>query len=154
MTAGWILDCMSIVPLEARGFALIIVLVLLAAVYAGATGIFVASRAELRAGTSLAEAEKAFHAAEGGLVTWFADPVQAANTAYEIGGVTVQVEAVPILVVDSATVLYHIIARAEWRAAGDPTVAVAQRTVTMVGVKAGAARAAPVFGTWRERFWR
>lgn len=139
---------------ESRGFALIVVLLLLAALYAGATGIFVAARAELWAASNLAEAERAFHAADGGLVAWLADPIQPATKDYPIGGVVVRVEVLRLLEVDSITSLYRIVARAARLVPGGPSIAVVDRTVTMLGLRAGAGRVEPAAGTWRERFWR
>ena len=138
---------------DRRGFALIVVLVLLMALYAGGTGLFLAARAELHSSLNHAAAERAFHAAEGGLATWMAASVQPATAQFVVGEATVTVIALPILALDSATVLYLIEAGAEiGDAEGASRLGLASRSITLLGLRRGSGAVAAVPGTWRERF--
>jgi hypothetical protein len=133
------------------GFALVAVLLLLAGLFAGATGIFLACRADLRIAIGHAASIRAFYLAEGGLATWLAGPVQPAVATHGIGGDSVRVEARVLLRVDSATVVYEVSARAEvGSAAGSPDAAV--RRTRLLARRTGAAVAVPVEGSWREDF--
>jgi hypothetical protein len=144
---------MQTARLDAQGFALIVVLVVLAVLYAGAAGIFVAARAELYAGSNVARAEQAFHAAEGGIASWLADPVQPATDSFHIGGVPVRVDVVPLLTVDSITSLYLIVGRAALGGStGPPSQETAAREIVLLGRRTGAGRIEAIPGTWRERF--
>lgn len=140
----------TVVPGDTAGFALVVVLVLLAALYLGATGIFLAARAELRVGSTHAASSQAFHLAEAGMTTWLASAVQPSTVEYAIGGETVVVEAATLLRVDSVTVAYRIVAHAEVGGASpaDPGSATRQTSVVGVRTDGGPVRAVP--GTWRE----
>jgi len=135
---------------EAKGFALVMVLVLLAALYLGATGIFLAARAELRTGISHVAADQAFHLAEAGLVTWLSSGVQPSHAEYAIGGATVVVEAAPLLRVDSVTTAYRIEARVSVGGGGPADPAMATRRTGVLGLRAGTGPVTAVGGTWRE----
>ena len=134
------------------GFALLVSLLVLAALMAGSLGVFLASRAEVRIGTSHAASVVAFHAAEGGLATWLAAPAQPSAVSYLVGAAPVTVEARRLLVVDSATQLYHVAARARWPAAASEEDAAAVREITVLGRRVGIEPVEAVAGTWRETF--
>ena len=139
--------------LEPGGFALIVVLLLLVILYAGATGGFLAARAELHSGTNQAVAERTFHAVDGALATWLADPVQPATRSYDIGGTVVGVSALPLLAADSMTTLYLVVARSESaESAGTASHTVTYRAISVVGSRTGHGSVVAVPGTWRERF--
>ncbi len=135
------------------GFALVTVLLLLAALYAGATGIFVAGRSELRASLAHVAAIQAFHTAQAGLVTWLAEPAPPAAWTYNIDGAIVQVSAYRLLSVDSVIVLYRIVSRSEvGSGAGERNPSAAARGVSILGSRTLAGPIMPVRGSWRERF--
>jgi hypothetical protein len=132
------------------GFALLMVLVVLGALYVGATGLFLAARAELWIGISHVASSQAFYLTEAGLATWLAGPVQPARADYTIGGHMVAVHATPLLRVDSIQVLYRIEA---WTAVGsgrpgDP--AAARRGASLLGVRVRDEFVRAVPGSWRE----
>ena len=128
------------------------VLVLLAALYVGATGIFLAARAELRIGISHAASSQAFYLAEAGLATWLASAAQPSVASYEIGGGTVAVQATRLIRVDSVTAVYRIAARATVGGAnaGDPGIAA--RETSLLGRRIRAGPVSAVNGSWSEVF--
>jgi len=143
--------CPRAVPPAGRGgFALVVVLVLLTALYLGATGIFLAARAELRIGISHAASSEAFYLADSGLATWLASAIQPSVAEYAIGGETVTVRATMLLRVDSVTVLYRISAHATVGSgqASDPRVA--SRETSALGMRIGSDPVRAISGTWRE----
>lgn len=135
---------------DRRGFILVAVLVVLGALYLGATGIFLAARAELRIGMSHAASSQAFYLAEAGLATWLASAAQPTQVSYEIGGGTVAVQATRLIRVDSVTAVYRITARATVGGAnaGDP--ATAARETSLLGRQIRTGPVSPVNGSWRE----
>lgn len=140
----------AVAPWSRRGFALVAVLVLLAALYLGATGIFLAARAELRIGISHAASNRAFYLAESGLVTWMASSLQPSVVAYVVGGETVSVRASVLIRVDSVTLLYRVSARASVGAghAGDPGTA--SREISLLGMRVRSDPVAAIGRTWSE----
>jgi len=125
------------------------VLILLAALFAGATGLFMAARAELRIGIAHAASSRAFYLAEAGLATWLAGPVHPSAADYLIGGDSVSVEARLLLRVDSMTVLYDLEARAHvGSGGGDPGSAT--RWTRLLARRAGDGPMVAVGGSWRE----
>lgn len=139
--------------LEPHGFALVLVLVLLATLFAGAAGIFAAARAELLASVNQARAELAFHAVEGGIASWLADPVQPATGRYRVGEFAVRVDASQLLAVDSVTSLYLIVGQVD-RDLPDPAPAssAAYRRISLLGLRTAGGRVEPVARTRREHF--
>ena len=137
---------------DRRGFVLVAVLILLAALYVGATGIFLAARAELRIGISHAASSQAFYLAEAGLATWLASAAQPSEASYEIGGGTVAVQATRLIRVDSVTAVYRIAARATVGGAnaGDPSIAA--RETSLLGRRIRTGPVSAVNGSWREVF--
>lgn len=154
LTRGGTIDptaCRTGLAADRGGFALVAVLLLLAGLFAGATGIFLACRADLRIAIGHAASIRAFYLAEAGLATWLAGPVQPAAVTYGIAGDSVRVEARLLLRVDSATVVYEVSARADvGSAAGSPDAAV--RRTRLLARRTGAAVALPVEGSWHEDF--
>lgn len=134
------------------GFALVAVLLLLAALYVGATGIFMAARAELRIGISHTASSQAFHIAQAGLATWVNSSVQPALATYSIGGTTVDVMATRLLAVDSVTTLYRVVARATVGGTDERNPGLATRQTSLVARRSGAGPVVAVTGTWRENF--
>lgn len=134
------------------GVALLVSLIVLSALTAGALGIFLASRAEVRIGSSHAASVVAFHAAEGGLATWLAGPVQPGRITYDVGRASVGVEARRLLVVDSLTRIYLVSARARWPAGRAEDGALAVREITVLGRRVGLGLVERVSGSWRETF--
>lgn len=132
------------------GFALLAVLVLLTALYLGATGIFLAARAELRIGVSHAASSRAFHLAEAGLATWLAGPLQPSVTSYEIGGITVVVSATKLIRVDSTTVVYRIASRAVVGSPGAGDPGTATRSTGLLARRTGTDPVRAMRGSWRE----
>jgi len=132
------------------GFALVAVLVLLAALYLGATGIFLAARAELQIGVSHAAASQAFYLAEAGLTTWMASTAQPSTAVYAVGNGMVTVTAIRLVRVDSVATLYRITARATIGGvqAGDPGRAT--RGTSVLGMRIGDAPVTRVRRTLRE----
>jgi hypothetical protein len=128
------------------------VLVLLAALYMGATGIFLSARAELRIGISHAASSQAFHVAEAGLATWLASAAQPSLASWEIGDGTVAVRALKLIQVDSVTAVYRIAARAIVGSAnaGDPGIATRQTSLLGSRLRTDPVRA--IDGSWREIF--
>jgi hypothetical protein len=141
-----------VVTRDRRGFVLVAVLVLLGALYLGATGIFLAARAELRIGVSHAASSQAFYLAEAGLATWLASAAQPSEASYEIGGGTVAVQATRLIRVDSVTAVYRIAARATVGGAnvGDPSIAA--RETSLLGRRIRTGPVSAVNGSWREVF--
>ena len=137
-------------PAQAVGFALVAVLVLLVALYLGATGIFLAAKAELRIGVSHVASSQAFYLADSGLATWLASPVQPSAESYEIGGETVTVLATALLRVDSVTVLYRIAARATVGGTHPGHPGIARRETSLLGRREGLGPVRRIVGTWRE----
>lgn len=131
-------------PWGRRGFALVAVLVLLAALYLGATGIFLAARAELRIGTSHAASNQAFYLADSGLATWIASSLQPSVAEYVVGGETVSVRASVLIRVDSVTVLYRISSRATVGAG------LASREVSLLGARIRSDPVVAIGRTWSE----
>jgi hypothetical protein len=127
-----------------------VALIVLAALYVGATGVFLAARAELRIGTSHVASSRSFHLAEAGLTTWFASPVQPTAASYVIGGETVSVKATRLLRVDSVTVLYDVVALVELGGSlpGDPGIA--SRAVAVLGALDDTGAVRRVRRSWRE----
>ncbi|MCK5482984.1 MAG: hypothetical protein KAJ13_04750 [Gemmatimonadetes bacterium] len=142
----------AIPPIGRRGFVLVVVLVLLVALYLGATGIFLAARAELRIGISHAASSRAFYLAESGLTTWLASSVQPSAAEYTIGGETVTVLATMLLRVDSVTVVYRLTARATLGGgyASDPGTASRETSVLGMRIRSDPVRA--INRTWSEVF--
>ena len=124
-------------------------LVLLAALFAGATGIFMAARAELRIGIAHAASSRAFYLAEAGLATWLAGPVYPSTAVYPIGGDPVSVEAHRLLRVDSVTVLYDLESSARVGSGGGDPGTAARRT-RLLARRTGAGLMVPVSHSWRE----
>lgn len=137
-------------PTGRRGFALLAVLILLTALYLGATGIFLAARAELRIGVSHAASSQAFYLADSGLATWLASPVQPSVVDYTIAGEAVSVRATRLLRVDSVTALYRISAQATVGSgyANDPGMA--SRGTSVLGLRIRSDPVRAIDGTWRE----
>jgi hypothetical protein len=135
-----------------RGFALVVALVVLAALYVGATGIFLAARAELRIGISHVASSQAFYLAESGLATWLTSTLQPALAEYTIGGEVVTVRAGMLLRVDSVTVVYRIESRATVGNGhpGDPGMA--SRETSVLGARNRSDRITAIPGTWSEIF--
>ena len=133
-----------------EGFALVIVLILLTALYLGATGIFLAARAELRIGISHAASSQAFYLAESGLTTWLASAVQPSVAEYTIAGETVTVRATTLIRVDSATVLYQISAHAAVGSGHESDPGMASRETSALGVRIRSDPVRTIGGTWRE----
>ena len=135
-----------------RGFVLVAVLVLLAALYLGATGIFLAARAELRIGISHAASSQAFHLAEAGLATWLASGTQPSVASWQIGNGAVTVHAVKLIQADSVTTVYRIASRATVGSAnaGDPGIAT--RQTSFLGRRLRTDPVRPIDGSWREIF--
>jgi len=140
----------AVSPPGRKGFALVAVLVLLAALYLGATGIFLAARAELRIGLSHAASNQAFYLAESGLATWLASSLQPSVATYVVGGETVSVRGSVLIRVDSVTVLYRISSRAIVGAAhaGDPGLA--SREISLLGVRIRSDPVVALGRTWSE----
>ena len=134
------------------GFALVAVLLLLAALYVGATGIFMAARAELRIGISHTASSQAFHIAQAGLATWVNSSVQPALASYSIGGTTVDVVATKLLAVESVTTLYRVVARATVGGTDERNPGLATRQTSLVARRSGADPVVAVIGSWRESF--
>ena len=128
------------------------VLILLAALYVGATGIFLSARAELRIGISHAASSQAFHLAEAGLATWLASAAQPSLASWEIGDGTVAVHALKLIQVDSVTAVYRIAARAIVGSAnaGDPGIATRQTSLLGSRLRSDPVRA--IDRSWREIF--
>jgi len=137
-------------PRGREGFALVIVLILLTALYLGATGIFLAARAELRIGISHAASSQAFYLAESGLTTWLASAVQPSVAEYTIAGETVTVRATMLLRVDSATVLYQISAHAAVGSGHESDPGMASRETSTLGMRIRSDPVRMIGGTWRE----
>ena len=137
-------------PTGREGFALVIVVILLTALYLGATGIFLAARAELRIGISHAASSQAFYLAESGLTTWLASVVQPSVAEYTIAGETVTVRATMLLRVDSATVLYQIRAHAAVGSGHQSDPGMASRETSALGVRIRSDPVRTIGGTWRE----
>jgi hypothetical protein len=127
-----------------------VVLILLAGLYVGATGIFLAARAELRIGISHAASSQAFFLAEAGLATWLTSPVQPAAVSYVFGNDTVSVRATMLLRIDSATVAYRIVARATVGGASPSDPGTATRETSVVGTRIGLGPVRAVRRTWNE----
>ena len=136
---------------QSGGFALLAVLILIAVLYVGSAGIFIAARAELAAASNLALAERTFHAAEGALASWLAETGHMADAEYVVGGITVTIEARPLLAVDSTTALFAVSAWAQ-PGAGASAGSRAARQVSIVAVRTLPDAFTSVPGTWRERF--
>lgn len=134
------------------GFALLMALLVLAALGLGSIGIFLSSRTESRIGSSHVAGVQAFHAADAGLVTWFASPVQPASVEYLIGRASVRVEADRIIFVDTLLSIYRISARAVWPVPHGDFGPLGARAVTALGRRAGGGRVEPLVGSWREQF--
>jgi hypothetical protein len=125
--------------------------VLLAALFAAATGVFLAGRAELRIAIGQAASIRAFYVAEAGLATWLAGPVQPAIATYRVGDDSVSVEARRLLRVDSATVVYEVSSRADLGSTARSPAAATRRT-RVLARRTGPAIAITVSGSWREDF--
>ncbi len=134
-----------------RGTVLLFLL-LLAALYVGATGIFMAARAELRIGISHTASSQAFHITQAGLATWANSSVQPALASYSIGGTTVDVVATKLLVVDSVTTLYRVVARATVGGTDERNPGLATRQTSLVARRNGVGPVVAVTGSWRENF--
>ena len=134
------------------GFALVAVLLVLAALYVGATGIFMAARAELRIGISHTASSQAFHIAQAGLATWLSSNVQPAVASYSIGGTTVDVVATKLLAVDSSTILYRVVATATVGGTHERDPGLATRQTSLVARRSDAGPVIAVTGSWRENF--
>jgi len=137
-------------PAGRGGFALVAVLVVLAALYLGATGIFLAARAELRIGISHAASSQAFYLADSGLATWLASPVQPSVVDYTIAGKAVTVRATRLLRVDSVTTLHRISARATVGSGYGNDPGIASRETSLLGVRIRSDPVRAIDGTWRE----
>ena len=137
-------------PPGREGFALVVVLIVLTALYLGATGIFLAARAELRIGISHAASSQAFYLAESGLTTWRAAAVQPSVAEYTIAGETVTVRASMLLRVDSATVLYQISAHAAVGSEHESDPGMASRETSALGMRLRSDPVRMIGGTWRE----
>lgn len=137
-------------PTGRGGFALVVVLVLLTALYLGATGIFMAARAELRIGTSHVASSQAFYLADSGLATWLASPVQPSVVEYTIAGEAVTVRATRLLRVDSVTALYRISAHATVGNGYGNDPGMASRKTSLLGVRIRSDPVRAIDGTWRE----
>jgi hypothetical protein len=135
-----------------RGFALVAVLVLLAALYLGATGIFLAARAELRIGVSHAASSQAFYLAEAGLATWLASGTQPSVASWEIGNGRVTVHAVRLIQADSVTTVYRIAATASVGSANPGDPGIATRQTSLLGLRLRTDPVRPIDGSWREIF--
>lgn len=137
-------------PIGRGGFALVVVLVLLTALYLGATGIFLAARAELRIGISHSASSQAFYLAESGLATWLASAVQPSLVEYTIAGETVTVRAIRVLRVDSVTAVYRISAHATVGSGGESDPGMASRESSLLGMRIRSDPVRAINGTWRE----
>lgn len=137
---------------DRRGFALVLALVVLTALYLSATGIFLAARAELRIGVSHAASGQAFYLAEAGLATWLASEIQPSDVTYEIGGDTVAVRATVLLRVDSATLAYRVTAQATVGGVTPADPGLATRQSSLLGWRTDQGPVRAVSGTWREIF--
>jgi hypothetical protein len=126
------------------------VLVLLAALYVGSTGIFLAARAELRIGINHTASSQAFYLAESGLATWIASPVQPSTAQYSIGGETVLVRATKLLTIDSVAALYRITSKSTVGGGYASNPGVAVRETSVLGLRLGTGRVGVVRRTWRE----
>jgi type II secretory pathway component PulK len=133
-----------------RGFALLVVLIVLTALYIGATGVFLAARAELRIGTSHVASSRSFYLAEAGLTTWLASNVQPVTASYVIGGETVSVRATRLIRVDSVTVLYDVVASVRLGGSQAQDAGSASRVVGVLGSLAGTGPVRRIHGSWRE----
>lgn len=133
-----------------RGFALVAVLVLLAALYLGATGIFLAARAELRIGANHAASSQAFYLAESGLATWLASPLQPSVATYVIGGETVSVRGTVLIRVDSVTLLYRVSSRADVGTGRAGETGAASREISLLGVRVRSDPVVAIHRTWSE----
>ncbi|MBT8477718.1 MAG: hypothetical protein KJO06_02290 [Gemmatimonadetes bacterium] len=140
----------TIPPVGHGGFALVAVLVLLAALYVASTGIFLAARAELRIGVNHAASSQAFYLAESGLATWLASPVQPSAAQYTIAGETVAVRATKLLTLDSVTVLYRIAAKSSLGGGHTGNPGVASRETSVLGLRIGSGRVSAIRSTWSE----
>ena len=134
------------------GYALLLALVLLSALYLGATGIFLAARAELRIGIRHAASSQAFFLAEAGLTTWLASAVQPSEATYEIGSDTVEVRAAVLLRIDSVAVAYRVTAHATVGGERPSDSGLATRRTSVVGLRLDQGPVRAVGGTWREIF--
>jgi hypothetical protein len=134
------------------GVALLLALLLLVALYASATGIFLAARAELRIGLSHAAAFRASRVAEAALETWLATSEQPATASYEIGGGAARLEASRLLVLDSAETMYRVVVRATVGTSDGPGFAFASRRLGVLGrrIMDGPVRVVP--GSRTEHF--
>ena len=128
------------------------VLILLAALSLGATGIFLAARAELRIGVSHAASSQAFHLAEAGLATWLASETQPSAASWEIGNGTVTVHAFKLIQADSVTAVYRIAASASVGSANPGDPGIATRQVSSLGRRLRTDLVRPIDGSWREVF--
>ena len=137
-------------PPGREGFALVVVLIVLTALYLGATGIFLAARAELRIGISHAASSQAFYLAESGLTTWRASAAQPSVAEYTIAGETVTVRATMLLRVDSVTVLYQISAHAAVGSGHESDPGMASRETSALGMRLRSDPVRTIGGTWRE----
>jgi len=137
-------------PTGREGFALMVVLVLLTALYLGATGIFLAARAELRIGISHAASSQAFYLADSGLATWLASTVQPSVGEYTISGEAVTVRATRLLRVDSVTALYWIRSHATVGSGSANDPGMATRETSLLGVRIRSDPVRAIDGTWRE----
>ncbi|MGB5302408.1 MAG: pilus assembly PilX N-terminal domain-containing protein [Gemmatimonadota bacterium] len=137
-------------PTGRGGFALVVVLILLTALYLGATGIFLAARAELRIGISHAASSQAFYLAESGLSTWLASDVQPSVAEYTIAGETVTVRSVMLLRVDSVTLLYRITAHATVGSGHESDPGMASRETSLLGTRIRSDPVRAITGSWRE----
>lgn len=143
--------CRTGLAADRGGFALVAVLLVLAGLFAGATGIFLACRADLQIAIGHAASIRAFYLAEGGLATWLAGPVQPAAATYRISSDSVRVQARRLLRVDSTTVIFEVSARADvGSAAGSPDAGT--RRTRLLARRTGPALAIKVEGSWREDF--
>lgn len=135
-----------------RGFALLLALLLLAALYASVTGIFLAARTELQIGVNQALAIRAARTADAALTTWLADPGRPATATYEIGGGSAVVESIRVARVDSTTELYRVGVRAAVGDGAGPSSGYAVRRLGILLLRSldGVVREVP--GSWREYF--
>lgn len=142
--------CLEGLSQPSPGFALVAVLVLLAALYLGTTGLFLAARAELRIGLSHVASGRALYLAEAGLATWLSSPVQPSIALYEIDGDTVEVAAVVLIRVDSLDVLYRLRSRVTVGGASSSDPTRASREISRLGLRRGSGPVVAVRGTLRE----
>ena len=127
-----------------RGFALLLALLLLAALYASVT--------ELQIGVNQALAIRAARTADAALTTWLADPGRPATATYEIGGGSAVVESIRVARVDSTTELYRVGVRAAVGDGAGPSSGYAVRRLGILLLRSldGVVREVP--GSWREYF--